>query len=273
MPSGGSAMSGHSAITFTSGKRSIEAKAVRGSMMVTSYPSSAAIGAKAWLMCTAPVMTRRLGGTCTATKNLPAGVSSTPLCPLRIRLSIAWRSGSRATSAAFTSRCSPVAISVTTTAARRAARSEFNARSRSSFMASVHLLHVNPNGAAAGQADLPGGLVGDTEFERLRLAALDDVERLGHHRAFDATARDRAEEFALLVVYQTGADRPRRRAPRLDHGGKRHVAALLAPFRGCFQDILIAGKHFVLHFARITGATPTQPPSHRWIAGFDPAMT
>ena len=34
--SGGNATSGHSAITFTSGKRSIEAKAVRGSTMVTS---------------------------------------------------------------------------------------------------------------------------------------------------------------------------------------------------------------------------------------------
>jgi hypothetical protein len=36
MPSGGSALSGHSAITFTSGKRSGVANAVRGSTMMTS---------------------------------------------------------------------------------------------------------------------------------------------------------------------------------------------------------------------------------------------
>ena len=35
-PSGGSATSGHSAITFTSGNRSIDANAVRGSTIVTS---------------------------------------------------------------------------------------------------------------------------------------------------------------------------------------------------------------------------------------------
>src|SRR5262249_38891044 len=63
----------------------------------------------------------------------------------------------------------------------------------------LHLLHIDPDGAATGEPDLPGGLVGDTEFERLGLAALDHVERFGHHRALDAAARDATEEIALIV--------------------------------------------------------------------------
>src|SRR4051812_40108635 len=75
----------------------------------------------------------------------------------------------------------------------------------------LHLLDVHPDLAAAGEADLPGGLVGDAEFEGARLAALDHVDRLGDHRALDTAARDRAQEIALVVDHQVGADRPRRR--------------------------------------------------------------
>src|SRR2546425_11536046 len=60
----------------------------------------------------------------------------------------------------------------------------------------LHLLHIDPDGAATGEPDLPGGLVGHTEFEGLRLAALDDVQRLGYHRALHAAARDAAEKIA-----------------------------------------------------------------------------
>src|SRR6478736_6995147 len=79
-----------------------------------------------------------------------------------------------------------------------------------------HLLHEHPDGAAAGEPHLPGGLVGDAELEHSRLAAVDHIERLGDHRAFDTAARHRAEEVSLLVDHQIGADRPRRRAPGLN---------------------------------------------------------
>src|SRR5262245_46591101 len=169
-----------------------------------------------------------------------------PLLPLRMRLSSALASGSRAISAAFTSRCAPVATSVTTTAARRAARSVLSDVRMSSFTL-VHLLHVDPDLSAAGEADLPGGLVGDAEFERLRLAALDHVDRLGHDGTLDAAPRHRAEEVALLIDDQVRADRPGRRAPGLDHGRERNTAALLAPVLGGFENIFVACEHLRVH--------------------------
>src|SRR3954463_4585049 len=140
-------------------------------------------------------MTSCAGGTYTVRNTLPSGVSSIPLLPLRTRFSINACSGSPATSAALTSRCWPLATSVTTTAARRAARSAFRDLRMSSFMtadpthsvrslppcgegrptefaahaysnlpsALLHFLNKNPDGAAAGEPDLPGGLVGDAE--------------------------------------------------------------------------------------------------------------
>src|SRR6185295_19898248 len=76
----------------------------------------------------------------------------------------------------------------------------------------IHLLHKNPDSAAAGQPDLPGGLVGDPEFQRLGLAALDHVEGFRHDCALDAADRDRAQEVALVVDHQIRAHRTRRRA-------------------------------------------------------------
>src|SRR5262249_48025968 len=111
----------------------------------------------------------------------------------------------------------------------------------------LHLLHIDADGAAAGEADLPGGLVGDAEFERLGLAALDHIERLGDDRALDAAARHRAEEIALAVDDEVRADRPRRRAPGLDHGGKRDAAALFAPFLGGLEDVVVARERLLHH--------------------------
>src|SRR5439155_9835859 len=135
-------------------------------------------------------MTRRSGGTCTVRKTRAPPVSSMPLLPLRKCFSSTSLSGSRATSAALTSRCSPLAKSVTTMAARRAARSALRSLRMASFTRSIHLLDVDPDGAAAGEPDLPGGLVGDAEFERLGFAAVDHVEGFGDHRALDAAAGD-----------------------------------------------------------------------------------
>src|SRR5262245_18211450 len=195
-------------------------------------------------MCTAPVMTRRGDGTCTVRKTLPCGVSAGPLLPERSRAASSSLSGSLATSAALTRRCSPVASLVTTITARRAARSALRPLRMSSFIGpSIHLLHVNADRAAARQADLPGRLVGDAELQRLRLAALDHVDRLGDHRAFDAAARYAPQELALVVDHQVRADRARRRAPGLHYGRERDPAALLAPVLGRLQDVFIARQH------------------------------
>src|SRR5919201_1603683 len=114
----------------------------------------------------------------------------------------------------------------------------------------LHLLHIDANGAAAGESHLPRGLVGNAEFERLRLAALDHVERLGDHRALDAAAGDAAEEIAFIVDHQVRAHRPRRRTPGLDHGRERDPAALRPPVLGRPQDVLIARQHVHLHSHR-----------------------
>src|SRR5262249_21499934 len=224
----------------------MDANAVRGSTMVTSYPNSLPIGASAWLMCTAPVITSRGGGTWTVRKNLPCGVSSAPLFPLRMCFSSSSLSGSRPTSAALTSRCSPFAISVTSTTAWRAARSALSVRRVSRFTSLVHLLHVDPDGAAAGEADLPGGLVGNAEFQRLGLAALDDIHGFGHHGALDTAAGHGAQEVALVVDHEIGAHRPRRRAPGFHHRGKGHATAGFAPVFRRPQDVFIACKSFHL---------------------------
>src|SRR5439155_2468530 len=116
---------------------------------------------------------------------------------------------------------------------------------RYSLSSLLHFLHIHPNRAAAGEPDLPRGLVGDAQLERLGFAALDHVECLGHHRALDAAARDAAEKVALAVDDQIGADRPRRRAPGLDHGRQRHPTSLLSPVLRRLQDILVARVHLL----------------------------
>src|SRR3984893_8744382 len=171
-----------------------------------------------------------------------------PLLPVRRCFSSRSLSVSPATSAALTRCWLPLATSVTTIAARRAARSLLSADKMASFTGasrelavrvSFDLLQIDPDGAAAGEPHLPGGLVGDAEFERLGLAVLDHVERFRHHRALHTAARDRAQEVALIVDDQVGADRPRRRAPGLHHGGERHTAPRLAPILGRLADIFV----------------------------------
>src|SRR5260370_4395265 len=162
-----------------------------------------------------------------------------PLLPMRRCFSNKSLSGSRATSAPLTRRWVPLATSVTTIAARRAARSSLRATRMASFTSaspdgavrefSLDLPQIDRDGAAAGEPHLPGGLVGDAEFERLGLAVFDHVEGFRHHRAFDAAARDRAQEVALIIDDQVRTDRPRRRAPGLHHGANPHPPPALPP--------------------------------------------
>ena len=95
--------------------------------------------------------------------------------------------------------------------------------------------------AAAGQADLPGGLVGDAELQRLGLAAGKDILGLGDHLALDAAAGDRALEAAVLGDHQLAADADRRRAPGADHGGERDAAVLVEPAAGGLQHVVRLG--------------------------------
>src|SRR5579859_3508067 len=118
---------------------------------------------------------------------------------MRSALSSSARKGSVAKSLAFTSRCSPLAVSVTTMAGRRAARSALSSARVCSFTGLPHLLDEDANRAAAGQPDIPGGLVGNAELQHLRLAGLDHVHGLGDDRALDAAAGDRAQKRALIV--------------------------------------------------------------------------
>ncbi len=77
------------------------------------------------------------------------------------------------------------------------------------------------------------------KIEQPRLAVLDRLERFLDHRAFDAAARDRAQEIAVLVDHQLGAGRPRRGAPGAHHRGQRHALAVAAPVRCLLQDRVI----------------------------------
>ena len=121
MPSGGSATSGHSAITFTSGNRSMRGK---GRARVDDdhvIAEQSTIGASAWLMCTAPVMTSRGDGTWTVRKDRPCGVSSMPLLAMRRRFAKASFRGSLGQIGGLHQPLrAPLATSVTTN--RRAAR-------------------------------------------------------------------------------------------------------------------------------------------------------
>ena len=204
-------------------------------------------------ICTAPITTSRAAARGRSRKyaalpRLDGARSCRCGTPRRARP----RADRRRYSAPRTSRCAPLSRSVTTTTARRAARSAFSAceerrasSAQSSFSTKTRMR------AAAGQADAPGGLVGDAEFQHLGLAALDHVERLGHHRALDAAARHRALEIALAVDRRDGCrpaaapsprSRPRWRWPHRARPS-RHVSAVFRGSPSCrlrHRDLLLS---------------------------------
>src|SRR4029453_862509 len=110
-----------------------------------------------------------------------------PLLPMRNRLSNTSCRGSFDTSAAWPSRCSPLATSVTRTTARRAERSAFKVCSTSTFT-SGHLFDIDADSPAARQTHFPGRFVGHAEFQHLRFAAVDHVHGLGDDGTFDTAA-------------------------------------------------------------------------------------
>src|SRR5207253_3428238 len=57
----------------------------------------------------------------------------------------------------------------------------------------------------------------------------------------------------LVVDDEVRADRPRRRAPGLDHRGERNAAPGLAPVLGGFEDIFVGCEHWFPSIARRVG--------------------
>jgi hypothetical protein len=58
-------------------------------------------------------------------------------------------------------------------------------------------LDHHPDGAAAGEADREGLVVGDAVGEQARAAVGQCVQRLGYHRALDAAAGNRAGHLGI----------------------------------------------------------------------------
>src|SRR5579871_3802544 len=135
-------------------------------------------------------------------------------------------------------------------------------RGSARFAPLLHLLDVDPDSAAAGKADLPCGIVGDPKFQHFRLAGFNNVDGFGHHRAFDAAARHRAEKISILVDDEVGADWSRRRAPGLDHCGKRDIAPLAPPVLGGLENVFVAREH--LGVSRFSLYKPEYRKARRW---------
>src|SRR5690606_9559276 len=104
---------------------------------------------------------------------------------------------------------------------------------------SVDRLDVDLELAAAGEADLPGLLVGHAVVEQLGRGAGHDLERLLDHGALDAAARDRADHLAGIVDAELAADRSRRRSPGADHGRHRDPVTGVLPRSQLLQDLVV----------------------------------
>jgi hypothetical protein len=104
-------------------------------------------------------------------------------------------------------------------------------------------LDIDADAAAAGQSRPPGDLIRDAEVEQPRRAVLDHIERRRDHLALDAAARDRAVKHARFVDDEMRADRPRRGAKSLDHGGDADAAPQPSPCLGLMQDLGFICQH------------------------------
>ena len=98
--------------------------------------------------------------------------------------------------------------------------------------------HQNANCPAAGQPDGKGIIVTDAKFQQARLAVFHGLLRLDDHRAFDAAARHRSLDPAVLCDGKLATDAARGAAPCLNHRGKRNRFAILAPAQGRFRAVV-----------------------------------
>src|SRR5262245_14614227 len=111
------------------------------------------------------------------------------------------------------------------------------------------LLDKNLDRAAAGQADRPGLAVADAEFQQCGLAGLHHFGRIGQNFAFDAAARDRADEMAELIHGEARSGGARRRAP----GGDDRRQRSLPPAPGPRQDLAKDAAVVVHRVSEISG--------------------
>jgi len=106
---------------------------------------------------------------------------------------------------------------------------------------SLQALDENLDLAAARQAHLPGGLVGDAKLHGLGPAAGEDLLGLGDHFAFDAPARHRALKAPIGRDHHLPADGDGRRSPGTDYRRHGDAAVPVEP-RSCgLQHIVCLG--------------------------------
>ena len=78
-----------------------------------------------------------------------------------------------------------------------------------------------------------------------RLAIGDRGTRFGHHRALDAAARNRPDEFTALVHREVAAFGPGRRSPGLHDRGERHALPVRFPAPDLRKNLVGIRSHGV----------------------------
>src|SRR6185295_2203088 len=216
------------------------------------------MGANAWLIWTAPVITIRGAGKCNSRKCCLPSTSISPLFPRRNCVLKVFASGSLPISFSPTRRCAPFSISVTITAARRATRSAFRATIKSRRikrnLALVDFLDIDADSTAARKANFPGGFVSYAKFEKLRLSALDHIHRFRNYGAFHTTARNRTKKIIAIIDDEMAAYWTRSGTPGFDYGRNRDTAHLTPPSLGRSEHVVLCRLHFRIH---------TRSPSRR----------
>jgi len=193
---------------------------------------------------------------------------------MRNCLASSTRSGSAAMSAALTSRCSPLAVSVTTINGRRAARSTLTCASVSSFTIG-RLSRRTPDGAPqdsptfhAVSSATPNSSIFGWPLAITSSASVTTAPR--------RSRRTPNQEGAVIVDDEARACGARRRAPGFDHGGERHAVTGLLPVLGRLQNVFVAIEHGSLFKLRNgsgcgdAAAWPTRAPisAPRWSSNY-----
>ena len=93
----------------------------------------------------------------------------------------------------------------------------------------VVALDPDPDLAAAGEADVPGLVVGDAVEQQLRRSARQHALGLLDDRALDAAARDGARHLTARADCEFRAQRAWSGQARAHDGGQCHVVAARAP--------------------------------------------
>ena len=106
----------------------------------------------------------------------------------------------------------------------------------------AQLLDEDVDLAAAREADPEGHIVGDPVGDEARAGSGEHLLRGEDDVALDAAAGNGAGKLALLAHGELGADRPRRRAARGDHGRESDPPSPLTPAPRLQQRFVHAGS-------------------------------